>query len=233
MSNDDSGKAWAIIIAAIITAIVGPIAVWYVTNQQARTQEQFLQATVVALQTQLSLKGGESTQSVKVQPPLRATDALLPKATSTNTPIPLPTALPDTPPGSILEVGQTWRQGEVEVTLTDVIIKVDSIFFQLKFASNKPYDISIRYSSNDFTASDNRGRSLKVRAFDDHLNYIWYECSAITKRVPSGQSTDLKCDRDWFGVTVDTAEATVTEIVFAVLNISSINNARWRIPIYH
>ncbi len=55
MSDQDTGgKSWAIIIAAIITAIVGPIVVWYVTSQQAQSKEQTFQATVSALQTQVS-----------------------------------------------------------------------------------------------------------------------------------------------------------------------------------
>lgn len=44
--TDDGTRPWAIIVAAIITAIVGPIAVWwYVTNQSASRPTNTVQPT--------------------------------------------------------------------------------------------------------------------------------------------------------------------------------------------
>lgn len=76
MNDHDSGKSLAIIIAAIITAIVGPIVVWYVTSQQAQSQQQAVQATVSALQTQVS--SGQSLPSQQVRQPSPTLTSILP-----------------------------------------------------------------------------------------------------------------------------------------------------------
>ena len=66
-----------------------------------------MQATIVALQTQVA------------QPPSG------PSTVSTLSPTPLQDAVPDTVPGTILEVGQTWRQNGLEMRLQEATIGVD------------------------------------------------------------------------------------------------------------
>jgi hypothetical protein len=43
------------IIAAVIVGILGPLIVWFITNQQSRADQQQLQTAIVGLQTQLAL----------------------------------------------------------------------------------------------------------------------------------------------------------------------------------
>lgn len=199
---------------------------------------------------------GQATVPTKLTPIERSTDvtpsSYTPKPQPTDTPTmvvptatpappPAPTPLADTPPGTILEVGQTWHQRGAEVTLRDPSphtywvgfqTKV-GLSFKLNFTNRKPQDISIGYSAeNSFTASDNRGSYLK---FSD----VWpgvdaSPCGQQDRIVQTGQTINLGC-RDYSLILVyaDVSNPAVTEVIFTVSDISSINNARWRIPIYH
>src|SRR5206468_3701953 len=53
MSQNDSWKV--AIVVAVITAIIGPLIVWAVTNRGANLQEQAHQATIMALETRASI----------------------------------------------------------------------------------------------------------------------------------------------------------------------------------
>jgi len=89
--HNTDGKSWAIVIAAVITAIVGPIVVWYVTNQQAQTKEQTFLATVTAPQTQVVSK------PIDTKPFLATNTAVLPS--------PTPTRASQLPPSFYFEKG--------------------------------------------------------------------------------------------------------------------------------
>lgn len=67
MNYNPEGKSWAIVLAAIITAIIGPIVVWYLTSQWVP------QPPVSTPQTQVG--GGQ---------PLVQQPQLMPQATDTN-----------------------------------------------------------------------------------------------------------------------------------------------------
>lgn len=103
MSQNDS---WKVAIGvAVITAIIGPIIVWSVTNRGATSQEQALQATIAALETRIIAKDVNPTPTE----PVGNIDATNPASTSlpTNAPIvistPHPTAIPTPPPTSTLQ----------------------------------------------------------------------------------------------------------------------------------
>lgn len=175
-----------------------------------------------------------------VQP--TATNTLAPSATATftsvppiATPIPPPTATPmtDTPPGTILEGGQTWRQGGAEITVQNVELTTDQIHFDLAFTNHKPQDIFVKYSLDSYTVIDNLGRRSQVPGSE-----IGYNCGGFrwnienTIAVPRDATVKLSPCQNIYAL-VDVGNPNVTEIIITISGVSSISKARWRIPIYH
>lgn len=172
-------------------------------------------------------------------PTLRPTNTLSPKPTSTETPIPSPTPIPDTPPGTILEVGQAWRQGGLELRLTEAGFLPNIIIVQCFLANVGTTQRVLQYGQDNFSAVDNRGRRV------DTGGVTWgdgprvaHDCTLRTEIMKPGDSKWVYIPCAWpnyegVALAVDVADTTITEIVITASGISSINNARWRIPIHH
>jgi hypothetical protein len=185
----------------------------------------------------------------KVTPPIQPPTATPPPSASkvtppiqppTATPLPAPTPLADTPPGTILEIGQTWRSNGLEFTLVSTQLGTGSSYYNVglgthacfRLTNRRSQDLSIRYSTNNVTAQDN---------FRNRLNVLgcMYDCrnwsgSEVTRIIHGGESMEFQIfSGSCFYVEVDTANPSITEVIISVSGISSINNARWRIPIYH
>ena len=154
----------------------------------------------------------------------------------TDTPWPSPTPQMDTPPGTILEVGETWLQTGAEVLLKNASLNSQvgptGVLFELHFTNRKPQDISFSYSiDSNFVALDNLGRRLKLGYMS--LPYYW-TCDPQTRVVRAGETTNLTCvGADSFLAEVNIGDSNVTEVIITVSGISSIYNASWRIPVYH
>lgn len=170
--------------ALIILVAVAIVAVSLAAR--GSNDEQALRATVAALQAQLAAEGdGASEQGTGVRggaevsggeaaspssapslPPAptrtepTAAPALLPTPEPTVTATPLPTPIPDTPPGTILDVGQVWRTGGTEL-LQKAEIGGAGALFVFHLTNRKPQQISVRFSKVNF-ATDNRGRTLEA-----------------------------------------------------------------------
>lgn len=228
-----------------------------ISTTQPISQEQQLRATIVALETQIA-RGQQPAQVTPTVPSsssqeqqLLATIVALQteiarssaSAPPTPTAIPSPTPLLDTQPGTVLEVGQTWRQGGLELTLVSFQMDVGSSVYNkglgmhvcFNLTNRRPSDLTLRYSSQNFMAQDNLGRRLKLYGCMYDCGE-WYEVTGI---VHSGETVQLGLLP--FGswgpncpyIEVDTADPAITEVVITISNISSISQARWRIPIEH
>lgn len=257
-------KGFCMTLVAVLALLVVACA-----GKQTPAQNQQLQATVSALQTQAAVSNQQAAQPTATPVPgqsgsenaqLLATVAALqtqlaqPTATAvipTFTPIPSPTLLPDTPPNTVLEVGQTWRQGGMELTLTEVSIAnhptgpgnwssgYPAPYVTFRLTNRKIQQISIRYNIADaVSATDNLGRRLAigcthmaVERLDAYDNFDTY---AVV--MDSGKSIYLQSWGDYGPpsalILADTTDPALTEITVSV-SVSSIVNARWRIPIAH
>lgn len=153
----------------------------------------------------------------------------------TDTPVPPPTAIPDTPPGTVLQVGQHWRQGGFDLVVADTELGSGSfggpgVFVHLKLTSLKSQDIAIRYDLSDaMSAFGNLGNRLNVAN-----PYDWYkEPQTIEVIIHPGETVDLHCEQGWRPIVeVDATNPAITS-VFVELSVYGISGARWEIPIPH
>jgi hypothetical protein len=182
----------------------------------------------------------------------RPSDTPVPTRRPTETPIPSPTPAPDTRPGTILEVGQTWRQGGLELRLADArpvsILggQILGIEVGFRLTSGKTQDIALRYSLGEsVSATTSQGRRLEIGQQDYSSGYVDGTHPYVTYIRPvttilhSGDTVKLFAEgvggyqNPWVMIKADTADSSLTEIIVAFTGLSSIDTARWRIPIYH
>jgi DnaJ domain len=144
-----------------------------------------------------------------------------------------PTPPPDTPPGTLLEVGSPWKQDGFELSLTAADLRADGLAVHFQFSNRRPNQIITRYTVGEtITVIDNRGRRFATDHFNDGAAINHWDANAagdtISLTLASNQS--LGPWGNWNG---DMASPSVTEVIVTVNGISSITNARWRIPVYH
>ena len=213
-----------------------------VDQQENRTapsiSEQQLQATVSALQTQIAQ---QITPSVTTAISPTASEIPLEREVT-----PSPTLAPDTPPDSILEVGESWRQGDLMLTLLSFSFVTDDT----KWSINEPLGILTVWkitnkgttpvlvtfrSAEQFSAKDNLGRTLGIEGFRTGFNTCaaFVHCD-VTFVLEPGQSRHLSCGRDdcppGLKIDVNLSDPEVTEVIITV-NIGTIKDARWRVKI--
>ncbi|RIH88077.1 hypothetical protein [Calidithermus roseus] len=121
----------------------------------------------------------------------------------------------DTAAGTILELGQSWKQGGLELTLRLLRTNPDSILLEVTLTSRRQGDLVLRLTQDNFSASSNLGQALRIRPVGG--SFV----------VPPGRSTRL----GYLTLIADLADPGLTEIIVVVSGISSIEEARWRIPI--
>ena len=147
-----------------------------------------------------------------------------------------------TAPGSVLELGQTWQQGGLKLTMMKSTwgqgwADEGGGIYSFMLSNLESYDRSFRLSSQNFSAVDNRGRSVPIIPVQN--TRIDEYCPPQTVKLPASQTIDLtyslKCpDVMAFALTprIDAGDTSLTEVIISV-SVSNINNARWRIRIYH
>ncbi len=107
--------------------------------------------------------------------------------------------------------------------------------FWMHFTNERALDISFSYSPYDnFVVVDNRSRPVRISYLYGNDYGLICDKSA-TKVVPSGQTANLACtgEGNYFLAEVNLGDATISEIVVTAYRISSISEARWRIPLFH
>jgi hypothetical protein len=190
--------------------------------------------------------GGEA----EAAPPTSAPPAPEPPAPEPSASPAPPTALPptpnlDTPPGTVLEPYQTWRQGDLELSLRDVQLAVQGekgVLMVLALASLKPQAIAVRYNVGEAVeAVDNRGQRLRIGC-SSGPQFGFASAEFVTQEAlldPGGRIALEVCHFDgtlgqeFVWIVDDIADPAVTEIVLSVRGIAGIAEARWRIPIPH
>jgi hypothetical protein len=174
--------------------------------------------------------------------PLPTNTPMPPTPTNTSAPTATPeppTPTPGTPPGTILEVGQTWFQDGWELRLNSFDIGASISFPSFKLTNTSQDKRSTRYSVDNVTAIDNRGRKLPVGGVSE--NFGAYQCNnnaVVPLVMDPGESTSIyiPCSQGTFGdmsVVADTTDPGLTEIIIKVDGISGIQNARWHVSIKH
>jgi len=189
-----------------------------------------LQATIAALQAPQQAQGRPPTAAPGAQAPAYASATPAPSAT----PVPPPTPVPDTPAGTVLDLGQTWRQGGLEAaiensklfTLTDQWGHTPGVMVTLRLLNRRPQDLVLNYTQDNITAIDNLGRTLQVGEL------VPAESAVIPFTQQSVLAAGQSARHDRIYAVAAVTDPSVTEVTFTV-SISSVNGACWRVPIYH
>jgi hypothetical protein len=140
--------------------------------------------------------------------------------TATSTPV--PTELPFTPPGSVLAVGDTWRQGEVSLTLDKVLLNPSDLRPSFTLRNEGSQRIIGSYTTN---------KNIKV---EDNLGIVYtvgpYYRIKRDFTLDPGESYTINGGLPYDG---DLANKMVEWVLITVDDISSIQNARWKVNVYH
>lgn len=215
---------------------------------QPSSQEQQLQATINALQTQVAARQNqpvtltsapEQSQGQQLQATIVAlqTQVAQPPSGPTAVSTPATTPFQDTAPGTILEVGQPWYQDNLKLELREADIQPSGIALWFYLTSLKSRNIIVRYDLKEaISAVDNLGRTLNV--VGDWQVSLSDSHESFTEELVYGQPVLLKIFRCCLGsdvlpfVLADPSDLNLTEVVVTV-NIHTIREARWRIEIPH
>lgn len=183
------------------------------------SQEQSLQATISALETQLATheQPPQSTQQTRQSPP----------------PAAQPTAiLPSTPPSCTpLEVGQTWRESGEELSLKNVVLHANKIVASFNLRNQTGQQLIFQVSGDNFLAKDNLGAMASV-----YLPNVGLTSSTGPYVVGGGGTVTLETGYELSAdveFTLNLGNSQVTEVVITVIDLSRIGEACWRVPIYH
>jgi hypothetical protein len=196
-----------------------------------------------------------STNIISTRPPTNTDPPAIDEITNTNPPpatdVPTSPTLPDTPPDTILEVGRIWREDGLELIVPQMYINTEDpgpgIGLSVRLINQRGQDFVLRYSIENFSASDNLGNQLEVGTYNTFYGYYYEHVGESvgtieilispesTYNLAFGVGTIDAFDIPGieFFVKADIGDTAVTEIIFQVSGISGIDNARWRIPINH
>lgn len=142
--------------------------------------------------------------------------------TITNTPVPLPT---NTPPDSILTVGEKWYTEGRELMLNNYKFESTRIRFEIRFTNRTENTIIFDISTESFVITDNLGQRYTASYPLGCGSGGAYD---LTLTLESGATKDCNV---YFN-SVDYANLQVNQLIFSA-TASVIQNARWQIPIQH
>jgi hypothetical protein len=148
--------------------------------------------------------------------------------TPTQTP-PIP-AEGDTPLESILEVGRTWESRGAEFTLEGYTPFVDQICANWRFVNNTGQDLLVRYSKNNFIATDtNTRQQLEVTGFS--WSGYTYSMNDILKNGEVAINNHKEGTPGQVGaLCIKLDPSKTSEIIITARDISArIKEAKWRV----
>jgi|SRR5579859_894143 len=238
---DDRGIIIAAVIGffgAILAAVITGVFVLISTNNTARnppTEQPRVQPTQIITNDPTATPYINQVDNPKNQPPTQRA-VIQPPEYPTDTPV------PDTQPNSILEVGQSWRERGLSLLLQRAEVHLGvglelgpNALLVFTLTNNRSNDILVKYSGENFSAVDNLGNRLKVLASNETYGPI-HPYPPKTIVVKPGQMYYVTADPNVNGyeddlcIQFNVTNPQIRELVIAVSNLSSINNARWRVP---
>jgi hypothetical protein len=157
-------------------------------------------------------------------------------ASPTPTHLPTPTVPENTTPGSILEIGDSWRQNGVRLRLEEVSLspRHECLTLMFNFFNDTDHVIVVTIEEEDFSARDNldrRWRLITISEGGTACRNGWI--SELSQAVEPGERFRLSYNAWVVSFTGFVSDTSVNEVIVTVDGLSQISNARWRIPIYH
>jgi len=242
-SDNNSGCGKIALLLGAIASLVAIIV--FLTGKQSLPEFLGGPRSEQAQRTSIPTQQSYQTAKATLTPTVRATDTPLPRPSPTKTPIPSPTPLPDTSPGTVLEVGQSWRQEGIELRIKGPSVLPEGIQFfpegillctQVKNNTASQIIFKLGSYSDHMNAVDNRGANLEVNTYnwrwgDQRTGWAFQEERTII--LGPGETHPVLDDHNCWFVFADIGNPQVTEVVVTFRNISRISQAQWRIVIPH
>ena len=157
-----------------------------------------------------------------------------------DTPISSPPQVLDTAPGSVLQVGESWKQNGLVLTLAAVKFNPQpdwgtcyiSLSFHLENFSPDPRIITVRHSL--FEITDNFGRTDIQHGISSYT----YPCPSTSEQDDFSQEVGVgerfPKEGNWYvGVGDDITNPALEYVSITVNGLSEINGASWKIEIKH
>lgn len=186
--------------------------------------------TVVQAQAVTPQQATFATSVTVVAAPSQSTPTAVPTPVPTAAPTPMPTQPPpptptpslNAPEGTVLELGQVWKQDGLELTvLPPLELHPDGILILYRLTNRRGNPVILRYDQgNVFSLVENTGRRLTMTNTRD----------GVTLSLTIGAGDKIETWIAWKG---DLTRPEITELIITANGVASITNARWRIPIYH
>lgn len=172
------------------------------------------------------------------------TSTVYPTETPTIYPTETPVARPtDTPisgavPATTLELGETWEEDGLELTLSGGAFTKrfppGGVILQVILTNRRTQDVSFRWPKTSFSAKDNHGTPLEMGLtsyFYYEYGYYFAPLEDIRPLVKTDQSIIYSHSYyDAILVKFDLSDSSITDITFTISNVSSITKAQWRVP---
>ena len=160
--------------------------------------------------------------------------------TPTITPTPTATPLPDTPPGSVLKIGDTWRQDGMSMRVDSLDLKASNCcdgfncwavwgIWHAVIKNETDHELVVDIDRGDFVLTDNRDQGAGLTLVADGYgscapNPVWGNGSVGAKMLEAGQEMGFRVygtgdigDREWYR--------------FGVIEAGRLQNARWQFDI--
>jgi hypothetical protein len=243
-------KSNAVLILIAIIGVVGTIvatAIGVIGNYNIEKLRQDAELTRIAL-VSIATQGGatqmvlQSTVNAPTEPPAPTYTpypTLIPEVVMTTSESAVPVSI-NTLPDSILDVGQSWRQDELLLTLNEVNYNpnfpesecdISFSFYIESVASSNIVNVSV--SQSQFQAIDNLNRPLQRAGFSQMsvcpAAHIVEPFSGIVepgKRFPSSGF-----DFWQVGFTVNLTDTSLDHIIVTVNGLYHFDNAKWKVLI--
>jgi len=268
--SQESPKNNTVLIVIAIIGVLGTIigaVITVIGNYNVEKLRQETELTRVALASDLtrSVIVQDNPQNTPNAPAGDVTPVVTPSATNFSPTIdlpaptytPYPTLTPvvvtatsepmvsssaNTPPDSILEVGQGWRQDDLLLTLSAVNYNPDfpesecdisfGFYIESVAVSNV---INISVSPSQFQAVDNLNRSLPKAGFTQEMYCPpAHRVDPFSGIVEPGNRFPASGYDTWqAGFTVNLTDTALDYIIVTVNGLYQFNNAKWKIPIYN
>jgi serine/threonine protein kinase len=207
------------------------------TASNTATHTRTSTPTETPTSTETPLPSATNTPTATGTPTGTATETWQPTSSPTPSSTLTPSPTPGTAPGSILEVGETWRQGKLEVKLVSMTLTPGSsggdLWCVVEFTNTSSQELLLTYSENNFAIVDNLNQAWVVKGFHEVPPGWW--CNGVrTVVLGPGKTRTTKDDCGNSGKLQfqgDIHNVSVTELILTIDGISSVENARWRISI--
>ncbi len=214
---------WGIGLGLIALLAIGAVAFSVMRGNVTKPTPTPAVAVVTVIRTVLV---PAATQAAITQQP-SATKT--PSPSPTSPPSPTPSLPADTPAESVLDVGQTWHQGGMDLNLARVDVQTDGMKFTFRLTNRRSGTVLVHFTAGDFLSiTDNTGRRITLEDPGTEFDFT----------LQPGQGVSIPQDRPYssggdFWAPAKMTSPNVSTVTFTATALSSIQNARWHVSVNH